>query len=221
MVGFSARVGVATWLSSLAALLCNAPAAACNGSIAPAGAGSFGLNQSLPNFTFALDVALAMRHFPWLHFHMQGEGEYEEGAAYSVHFTSLPWFAPRPQHEVDLAMIDPAMWPTRFIYQQVGEKGGNTLFELHALDDPTLTDAVVGLGPKWCAREVQAAYNDGTRINMNIMYGMIGSFMLPATLTADINEPHLALSANGTFTDYTFGHKAVPAPPPTPARQMK
>jgi hypothetical protein len=58
-------------------------------------------------------------------------------------------------------MIEPAMWPTRFIYQQSGQADGNTLYNLHAIDDSSLTDATVGLGPKWCAREVQADYADG------------------------------------------------------------
>jgi hypothetical protein len=166
----------------------------------------------LPSFTFNLDVAMAMRHFPWLHFHMLGVGKYEPGKAYSVHFTNLPWFAPRPQHDADLSMIDPAMWPTRFIYQQTGQADGNTLFNLHSIDDSSLTDAVVALGPKWCAREVQADYNDGTHIKMNITFGAVDGFQLPATLSAEIDEPHLALSADGTFENYAFDFESASRP---------
>jgi hypothetical protein len=167
----------------------------------------------LPNFTFVLDVAMAMRHFPWLHFHMEGEGTYEAGKAYSVHFTKLPWFAPRPQHDADLTMLDPAMWPTRFSYQQTGQADGNLLYDLRSLDDPTLTKAVVALGPKWCAREVQTAYSDGSQIKMNVKYGMVDGFMLPATLTAEVDVPHMALTANGQFKDYRFEFPSVPGMP--------
>jgi hypothetical protein len=186
------QLGVTTWAGALAAFLCTAPAIGCD------------RNQSLPSFTFNLDVAMAMRHFPWLHFHMLGVGKYEPGKAYSVHFAKLPWFAPRPQHDADLSMIDPAMWPTRFIYQQTGQADGNTLFDLHAIEDSSLTNAIVGLGPKWCAREVQADYNDGTHIKMQINFSRVEGFLLPATLTAQIDEPHLALTADGEFEDYTF-----------------
>jgi hypothetical protein len=107
-------------------------------------------------------------------------------------------------------MLDPAMWPTRFSYQQTGEADGNLLYDLHSLDDPSLTKAVVGLGPKWCAREVQTAYSDGTQIKMDVDYGMVDGFTLPATLTAEVDVPHLALTAHGQFTDYRFEFPSVP-----------
>jgi hypothetical protein len=147
---------------------------------------------------------------------MEGEGTYERGKAYFVHFTQLPWFAPRPQHDADLSMLDPALWPARFIYQEVGRADDNTLFDLHAIDDPSLTNAIVGLGPKWCAREVQAEYSDGTRVKMDVNFGKVGGFMLPSTLSADIDEPHLALSASAQFKDYTFDESA----PGTPGTKM-
>jgi hypothetical protein len=39
---------------------------------------------------------------------------------------------------------------------------------------------------------------------MEIDFGIVNGFMLPTTLTAKIDEPHLALSVNGEFKDYTF-----------------
>ena len=191
-----------SWIGVLAVLLCAAPAAACGGN---AGAPpAFQANEALPSFTFDVDVAMAMRHFPWLHFHMEGTGKYQPGKAYAVHFTTLPWFAPRQEHDVDLAMLDPAMWPSRFVYQEAGQDNGNTLFDLHAIDDPSLTSATVALGPRWCARKVQAAYTDGTQIGMDVTFAEVDSFLLPATLTADIDEPHLPLTANAEFKNYRF-----------------
>ncbi len=144
---------------------------------------------------------------------MEGTGKYEPGKAYLLHFTKLPWFAPRQAHDTDLAMLDPAMWPSRFLYEQTGQEDGNTLFDLRALDDPSLKSAVVELGPKWCAREVQAAYNDGTQIKMDVDFGSVDGFMLPRTLTADINETHLALSANAQFKNYTFAFASARTAP--------
>lgn len=198
------------WLSATAALLsllCAAPTAACDGDVGPAA--SFASNPPLPGFTFDVDVAMAMRHFPWLHFHVEGIGKYEPGKAYVVHFTKLPWFAPHQAHDTDLAMLEPAMWPSRFLYQEAGQEDGNTLFDLRALDDPSLKSATVGLGPKWCARQVEALYNDGTQIKMNVTFQSIDGHMLPATLNADIDEPHMALSASAQFTNYAFAVQAA------------
>lgn len=187
---------------AIASLLCTARARACSGSGGPAE--GFARTPPLPGFTFGIDVAMAMRHFPWLHFHVEGVGKYEPGKDYQVHFTKLPWFASAQAHDTDLAMLEPSLWPSRFLYQETGQENGNTLFELQAIDDPLLKNAVVGLGPKWCARQIEADYSDGTRIKMNVNFGRVGGLMLPASLTADIDEPHLDLSASAQFKDYTF-----------------
>jgi hypothetical protein len=167
-----------------------------------------GTREPPPNYTFKLDVAMAMRHFPWLHFHMEGVGAYEPGVSYAVHFTSLPWFVPTSQHEFDLSMIDPLMWPKRYVYQQTGQQGGNTTFELHAIDDPGLRGATVTLGPGGLARQVLAGYSDGTTINMQVSNSNVNGFFLPVAMKANINEPHLALSANADFKDYAFNSTA-------------
>lgn len=155
---------------------------------------------------------MAMRHFPWLHFRVEGVGRYEPGKAYLVHFTKLPWFAPQQAHDTDLAMLEPALWPSRFFYQQTGQEDGNTLFDLRALDDPSLKSAIVGLGPKWCARQIDALYSDGTQIKMNVTFHPVDGFMLPSGLTADIDEPHMALSASAQFKNYAFALGAAHSP---------
>jgi hypothetical protein len=192
-------------------------------SLSAASSGAWQRDQLLPSFTFGLDVAMRMRHFPWLGFRMQGIGRYVPGESYVVHFDRLPWFAPRQQHDADLSMLDPGLWPERFTYQLVGEQGGNMIFTLQSLEDPTLTNAVVALGPKWCARQVDAAYNDGTHIKMKVNFSDIDGFRLPASLTAEVDVPHESLSATGNFTDYAFASQpsaSAPAmmPPPNDAK---
>lgn len=166
-----------------------------------------------PHYTFQIDVGMAMRHFPWLHFHVEGNGSYEPGQSYAVHFDKLPWFVPQQQHDTDLSMLDPIMWPQRFTYQQIGERDGNTLYMLHSLSDATLKGATVTIGPRGHARRVDATYTDGTKIGMTVSSSEIGGFLLPATLNADIDEPHMALSANADFKNYEFaGEAAAPSP---------
>ena len=162
-----------------------------------------------PSYTFHVDVAMAMRHFPWLHFHMQGDGEYQPGESYVVHFTSLPWFLPKQHHDADLAMLDPTMWPKRFTYEEIARRpDGERLFLLHAINDPTLKEATVTIGAYSKARQLDAMYNDGTHIQMTVTRSNINGFWLPATLTADIDQPHMALSASADFKDYDFTAEA-------------
>jgi len=162
-----------------------------------------------PSYRFHLDVAMAMRHFPWLHFHLQGEGVYEPGVSYVVHFDSVPWFIPRSHHDADLSMLDPLMWPKKYTYVETGQRDDETFFDLHALDDPTLRDAVVTIGPRGRARQVDATYIDGTKIETKVSSGDVDGFFLPETMSADIDEPHMALSANADFKDYSFAQTPV------------
>jgi hypothetical protein len=39
---------------------------------------------------------------------------------------------------------------------------------------------------------------------MKITPAVVNGFLLPQTLTADIDEPHLSLSANAAFKNYAF-----------------
>ncbi len=158
-----------------------------------------------PKYSFHMSVVMAMRHFPWLHFHMTGDGEYVAGQSYQVHFTSAPWFFPPQRHDVDLSMLDPAMWPGRFITTEIDRgRNGERLVLLHAVADPTLRDATVTLGPFGRTRVLDINYTDGAHIEMNVAWSTIEGFVLPSNLTATIDEPHLALSANADFNDYRF-----------------
>jgi hypothetical protein len=125
-----------------------------------------------------------------------------------VHFTSLPWFVPKNHHDADLSMMDPLMWPKHYLYQQTGQHDGDTIYELHAIDDPSLRSATVTLGPGGLARRVEAAYSDGTTIDTEVSNSDVNGILLPVAMKADINEPHLALSANADFEDYTFNSTA-------------
>ena len=157
-----------------------------------------------PPYTFHMDVAMTMRHFPWLHFKMQGTGSYEPGQSYAVHFTTLPWFVPKQQSDIDLSVLDPTLWPRHFTFQPTGQTNGETSFDLRPIDDPSLEDARVTVGPRGRTRHVAITYKDGTHITMDVSVSEFDGFLLPATLTADIDKPHMPLSASAAFKDYEF-----------------
>jgi hypothetical protein len=58
-------------------------------------------NPTLLNYTFQMNVALKMVHFPWLHLHIGGTGRYVRGRTHVVAFTKMPPFA-RGFHQIDL-----------------------------------------------------------------------------------------------------------------------
>lgn len=162
------------------------------------------LTATVPSYTFHMQVAMAMRHFPWLHFHMDGEGEYLPSESYVVHFDHVPWFFPKKHNDVDLSMLDPVMWPQRFSYVEIGKAGNLTMYELHSFNDANMRDATVALGPKGGARSVEVHYADGTTIDMHVHCNDVDGFFLPENLSADIDEPHMALSAQASFNDYVM-----------------
>jgi hypothetical protein len=159
-------------------------------------------NSSLPNFTFHADVAVKMHHFPWLGFHLSGDGTYERGNRYWVHFTQMPFFA-KQVHDIDLSMLDPTLWPKNYTYRPVGIDGDDAIFDLQALHDSSLVKAQVALngqGADW----VDATYSDGMHIHMTVKPGQTGAYLLPASMDVAIDYPHMPLSAKADFNDYQF-----------------
>lgn len=179
-------------------------------------AAAYGRNDALQAYTFALNIDMAMRTFPWLHFKMEGVGDYRRGDHYVVHITKEPSFASK-MHQIDLSMIDPTMWPSHYRYWQVGEKNGDTVFLLEGLKKQSiLKSATVALSPITGAHWVDATYTDGMHVHMNITSNQIFGFLLPTQLNADVNYPHMfPLSADASFSNYNITEPApVPASPP-------
>ncbi|MFY9666185.1 MAG: hypothetical protein WAK19_17190 [Candidatus Cybelea sp.] len=50
---------------------------------------------------------------------------------------------------------------------------------------------------------------EGMHVKMEINFGNVNGFMLAAALNAEIDEPHLALTADGKFKNYTFDAEAA------------
>lgn len=164
-------------------------------------------NSNLPNFTFHADVGVKMHHFPWLGFHLSGDGTYKKGDRYWVHFTQMPFFA-KQVHDIDLSMLDPTLWPKNYRYTPMVIDGDDAIFALTALHDPNLDKAQVALnaqGADW----VDATYKDGMHIHMTITPGQTGAYLLPQKIAVSIDYPHMPLSANAEFTGYNFDDVAL------------
>jgi hypothetical protein len=155
-----------------------------------------------------MNVALAMRHFPWLHFQMQGTGRYVHGKDYVVRFTRMPFFA-KHFKSIDLSPLDPSMWSKRFYVHLDRAQDGYTVFSLKARRiDPhaqnALTGAVVTLDSHYATRNVNLHYISGY-IDISLSPARIHGYRLPSNGNVTINMPGEALSAQAKFSDYVFG----------------
>lgn len=176
-------------------------------------------NDGLESYTFALNIDMAMRTFPWLHFKMEGVGDYRRGERYVVHITQKPSFASK-MREIDLSMIDPTMWPRHFRYWRTGEKNGDTIFLLEGLKKQSpLKSANVALNPVTGAHWVDATYSDGMHVHMNVTSNQVFGFLLPTQLDANVEYPHMfPLRADASFSNYSITEPPPPpAAPPSPA----
>jgi hypothetical protein len=162
-------------------------------------ASAYGRNATLQNYTFHMDVAMAMRHFPWLHFHLLGSGKYSRCRdQYVVHFTSMPFFA-KNIHDIDLSVIDPTLWPKRYRYRVTRVQGTDTLFDVQG---GGLRDATVALNPRSGVDWADVTYSDGTHIHVGVSSADVDGFLLPAALNASVTYTHIPLAARAAFTDY-------------------
>lgn len=164
-------------------------------------------NPSLDAYSFHLDAAMAMKHFPWLHFHIAGDGEYIRGDRYVVNFTQTPFFA-RSVKQVDLSPLDPSMWPKQYSIAVASQNDGSTTFVLQKLhqdpqDPHPLVDALVTLDAQHETRDVVLQYADGA-IHLVLSPAETQGYRLPASFTADIDMPGEALTAQANFSDYTI-----------------
>ncbi|HEY3676195.1 MAG TPA: hypothetical protein VGK84_09410 [Candidatus Tumulicola sp.] len=163
-----------------------------------------GLTQDAPaTYTFHMDIGMAMRHFPWLHFRMEGTGDYARGDRYVVHLTKTPALFSK-MHDIDLSMIDPGMWPKRYRAKLQSQRDGVTVYDLTAVNDPSMRAASVALGADGSARWVDAQYADGMHLHMTLTNSSVSGYVVPVSLDADVDYPHMPMSADASFSDYSF-----------------
>ncbi len=206
---YSARATVAAVSAVL--IVVNAEAGAA---IAPTSifAAACNRNAGLNAYTFQMTVAMAMRHFPWLHFHINGSGQYVRGQLYDVNFEHMPFFA-TAFRTIDLSPLDPSMWQKQYAVRLVGQHQGSTTFSLRPKtsdrrDANPLVQAIVTLDSRYATRTVAMQYAHGT-ITLTIHPSQTQGYRLPAGGDVNIDMPGEALTAHAMFTQYTIQQTAV------------
>jgi hypothetical protein len=174
-------------------------------------------NPTLEAYTFTVNVAMRMRHFPWLRFRMAGTGEYFRGRAYSITFTQRPSFA-KGIKNVDLSPLDPSMWSRDYTIQFAGVQAGTRTFILRprVVDtqqpDP-LQEAVVSLDSGYSTRTVVMHYSDGD-IQFDVTHARVQGYRLPIASDVSIDLPGHDLDAQAAFSDYSITSRADTAGAP-------
>lgn len=159
-------------------------------------------NDSLSSYTFQMHASVAMHHFPWMHFTVDGEGQYEKGVLYQVRITKAPFFAKRLE-QIDLSFLSPSMWRDHYDVRTVGSQGDDTQFQLTPRDAGTLSRALVTVNPSSGIREINMEYADGGRIRFLLRSDNMSGYLLPATTDIDINAQGTSLSAHADFSNYS------------------
>jgi hypothetical protein len=158
-----------------------------------------------------MNVAMSMRHFPWLHFHLAGSGRYVRGETHLVEFTQVPFFA-KGFNQIDLSPLDPCIWPRLYAVRPLAMRDRTMAFSLRPLktdpqDENPLVEALVSLDADYSTREVVLHYAKGS-ITLALTPASIEGYRLPASVEASIDMPGRALSAHADFTNYELGAAA-------------
>lgn len=162
---------------------------------------AYAQNDSLESYTFTIRGVMAMRTFPWLHFHFVGQGSYVRGVRYVVHLTQLPFFA-KAFTRVDLSALAPSMWPHRYNVMLAGKEGDDDIYRLQDREDRNLRDAIVRVDPASGIKELQLIYKNGSSVTLFLDCERSTGYLLPNTATGQIAAPLGKLGVAATFGDY-------------------
>jgi hypothetical protein len=178
-------------------------------------------NPSLLGYTFEMNVAMRMRHFPWLRFHLAGTGSYSRGQDYFVTFTRMPMFA-KDIHKIDLSPLDPSMWSKSYLVRFEGTRNGSMVFSLRPrtidrTESDPLTGAVVFLDARYSTRYVILNYANGS-IQLAVDQAPVDEYRLPISGDVNIDMPGNALFAHAQFFNYAITARTASAPAPADKR---
>ncbi|MGH7736819.1 MAG: hypothetical protein ACREMP_02945 [Candidatus Tyrphobacter sp.] len=157
-------------------------------------------NGSLASYDFTMNGRMAMRHFPWFHFHLSGRGEYVRGRSFEVDISGIPSFAGGTRR-VDLSILAPSMWAHRYVVTDAGTAGSDQLYDLTDPSDPSLHDALVRVDPLLGIREVQMHYTNGSTLDFRVQCARSGGYLLPHQIEATIDAESVSVAVNADFEE--------------------
>lgn len=152
------------------------------------------------SYTSKLHVDFALRSFPYLKFHLEGNIAYKRPNLYSVHFDHVPWFG-KGFENMKMDPLQPHTWPEHYDVASIAHDGERTSVEMR----DKITGNVKAIHAELDndgLRRIEWQYHNGGRIDVRVNPSVVDGIPVPATEDADIKLPAYHVVAHATFTDY-------------------
>jgi hypothetical protein len=196
-------------VAALTALTGQSPAPALTDEAVQLFARSGAQVANLKSYTSSLHVDFALRTFPYLKFHVEGNTSFVSPDDFSVHFKHVPWFAKGFDH-MKMDAIEPQNWPQLYIVDSVTHQGDRTIVEMHD-KVPGNIKVVHAEFDASGLRRVDWAYKNGGDITVDITPTNVDGIFVPASESANIRVPGYHVEAHATFTNYAVVKESRPA----------
>ena len=157
---------------------------------------------SVRSYTSALHVDFALRSFPYLKFHLEGEMDYRKPNDYSVYFRHVPWFGKGFEH-LKADPLQPSTWPAHYEVTSLTHSGDRTVVEMKDKTDGNIAGVHAELDADGLRRIVWK-YTHGGTIDVHIRPRLVDGVPVPAEEDAEIMLPAYHVVAHATFSDYTI-----------------
>lgn len=154
----------------------------------------------LHSYTFQIHVDFALKTFPYLKFHLDGDGSFVKPDLLSIHFKHVPWFG-KGFENVSLDPLEPATWKESYDFTGVQKVGDRLHLEMKDRTDGHLKNINAELDGDGL-RRVQWNYINGGWIAVAVNPVHVDGFPLPQTEDAEIKVPGYHVEAHATFEDY-------------------
>jgi hypothetical protein len=154
----------------------------------------------LHSYTFQIHVDFALKTFPYLKFHLDGDGSFVRPNLLSIHFRKVPWFA-KGFESVSLDPLEPSTWNKTYDFTQEQTVGDRLHLEMKDRTDGHLKDVSAELDADGL-RRVQWNYLNGGWIAVEVNPIHVDGFPLPQSENAEIRVPGYHVEAHATFENY-------------------
>jgi hypothetical protein len=154
----------------------------------------------LHSYTFQIHVDFKLKTFPYLGFHLDGDGSFVKPDLLSIHFRRVPWFG-KGFENISLDPLQPQKWKETYDFTDVQRVGDRLHLQMKDRTAGHIknVDAELDLDG---LRRVQWNYLNGGWIAVEVNPVRVEGFPLPKTESADIRLPGYHVEAHATFEDY-------------------
>jgi hypothetical protein len=168
-----------------------------------------GPRASVQSYTSKLHVDFALRSFPYLKFHVNGNIEYKRPNLYSVHFDHVPWFG-KGFENMKMDPLEPQTWHEHYDIASVSREGDRTHVEMRDKVAGNVKGVHAELDTDGL-RRIEWKYVNGGRIDVRVNPAIVDGVPVPATEDAEIKLPAYHVVAHATFTDYKIVTDSSPS----------